>query len=192
MYKKLFADGKFSGLSAEFSSPLCEKALAQGIPTVKIDGSACAIINGTLYHRYDVKWGRKVPLDCIPCQAEADATTGHYPVWVKCNDTKADMWFLVAYNNTGGVLKDGTYEAVGRHFQSNPYKLDYDILVRHGVNIIQTPMHTIEAVRGYLTQHNIEGIVWWLDGEPICKLRRKDFFLPWVDKTKPVGFYVKD
>ena len=36
-------------------TPGCEEALARGIPTVKYDGSCCAIINGQFYKRYDCK-----------------------------------------------------------------------------------------------------------------------------------------
>ena len=39
-------------------TPGCEEALARGIPTVKYDGSCCAIINGQFYKRYDCKKGK--------------------------------------------------------------------------------------------------------------------------------------
>ena len=39
-----------------------------GIATVKIDGSCCAIINGEFYKRYDAKNGKPVPNGAIKCQ----------------------------------------------------------------------------------------------------------------------------
>lgn len=55
-----------------------------GIPTRKWDGTACAIINGELYKRYDAKHGKPAPVGGIPCQ-EPDQVTGHWPHWIKCD-----------------------------------------------------------------------------------------------------------
>lgn len=41
--------------------PSNEWVLTHGIATRKYDGTACAIIDGELYKRYDVKKGRMVP-----------------------------------------------------------------------------------------------------------------------------------
>ena len=48
-------------------------------------------------------------------------------------------------------------------------KLDNDFL-------LNTP---IEGIRTYLETHVIEGIVFWKDGQPWCKIKRTDFGLPW-------------
>lgn len=53
-------------------------------PTRKYDGTACAIIDGQLYKRYDAKKGKTPPPFAIPCQ-EPDAITGHWPHWILCN-----------------------------------------------------------------------------------------------------------
>ena len=34
-------------------------------------------------------------------------------------------------------------------------------------------------LRDYLGSHNIEGIVFWLNGEPKCKIKRSDFGFKW-------------
>ena len=93
----------------------------EGEATEKVDGADCAIINGVLYKRYDAKRGKEPPKGAIPCQPEADPITGHWPHWVKV-DTRitADKWFVQAWVNTPWAVSDGTYEAVGIHFQSNP------------------------------------------------------------------------
>ena len=76
------------------------------------------------------------------------------------------------------TLSDGTYEAIGPHFQNNPYHLEEDTLVRHG-EIILDVERSFEGIRQYLTEHMMEGIVFWKDGRPQCKIKRKDFGLKW-------------
>lgn len=148
-----------------------------GIATVKIDGSCCAILNGEFYRRYDAKAGKTPPPGAIPC-CDPDSITGHWPHWIKCNiNSPADKWYLEAYNNTL-PNQDGTYEAVGPHFQGNPYRLEKDILVPHGKWVVDVP-RTFEGIRRYLGTHSIEGLVFWKDEEPRCKIKRTDFGLEW-------------
>lgn len=157
----------------------------EGVATLKIDGSCCAIINGEFYKRYDAKKGKTPPPDAIPC-CDPDPVTGHWPHWVKVDpNNNADRWFVAAYNNTLET-KDGTYEAVGLHFQGNPYGLNCDMLVRHGLEALEVPK-TFEGLREYLSQHNIEGIVFWKDGEPQCKIKRSDFGFKWPVKEANNG-----
>ena len=70
------------------------------------------------------------------------------------------------------------YEAIGPHFQGNPYGLSDDILEPHGAKVIEVP-RTFEDIRDYLEHHHIEGIVFWKDGEPRCKIKRTDFGFSW-------------
>lgn len=157
----------------------------EGTATIKIDGSCCAIINGELYKRYDAKNGKPVPEGAIKCQEKADPVTGHLPCWVKCNrENPADKWFFVAYDyskNHSSELVDATYEAIGLHFNSNPYDLNTDMLVKHGSQIVDVK-RTFEDIRQYLSENYIEGLVFWKDGQPQCKIKRSDFGFDW--KTK--------
>lgn len=159
----------------------------EGIPTVKIDGSCCAIINGEFYRRYDAKRGKKAPEGAIPC-CDPDPVTGHHPHWIKCDkNNSADKWYFAAYDNTSSALslEDGTYEAVGVHFQGNPYNLENDILVKHGEEIITDLLNrSYEGIKQYLENHKIEGIVFWKDGEPKCKIKRSDFGFSWNERNK--------
>ena len=102
----------------------CEWVLAgEGTATLKHDGSCCCIINGELYKRYDAKNGKPVPEKAIPCQDKPDAITGHFPCWIKCSpENKSDVWFIRAFENSKTIydVVDGTYEAIGIHFQGNP------------------------------------------------------------------------
>lgn len=147
-----------------------------GIATVKYDGSCCAIIDGEFYKRFDAKKGRKIPEGAIPC-CEPDSVTGHHPHWVKVTDNSADKWYINAYNNTPEI-KNMTYEAIGPHFNGNPYGLSDDILVPHGVDKIEVE-RTFEGIKEYLEEHYIEGIVFWYNDEPKCKIKRSDFGFKW-------------
>ena len=158
----------------------------KGIATEKIDGSCTAIIDGVLYKRYDAKKGKKPPEGAIPC-CDPDPVTGHHPHWVKVDSNNpSDKWFCEAFNNTfhnsieNGELpvENGTYEAIGIHFNGNKHNLDTDILVKHGTNILDVP-RTFEGIKHYLEEHHIEGIVFWLNGEPMCKIKRSDFGFDW-------------
>lgn len=161
-------------------------ANGEGIATVKIDGSACAVIDGRFYRRYDAKAGKQPPPDAIPC-SDPDPTTGHWPHWVPVDEgDKGGVWHLAAYRNSGGAsLPDGTYEAVGPHFQTNRYKLGTDILERHGIRQIPDAPRNFDELREFLRTHNIEGIVFWKDGVPRCKIRRKDFGFRWPAPDAP-------
>ena len=158
----------------------CEDvASGKGVATIKYDGACCAIIEGLLYKRYDAKKGRPVPEGAIKCQEEADPITGHFPCWVKCDRTNPyDKWFYSAYDNTEKPLENGTYEAIGKHFQTNSYGLENDILIRHGQKIVEVG-RTIEELKEFLSSNYVEGIVFWVDGEPKCKIKRSDFGLEW-------------
>ena len=165
----------------------CEEAFKNGIATVKIDGACCAIIDGKFYKRYDAKKGRKPPEGAIPC-CDPDPMTGHWPHWVEIDkNNPADKWFAVALLNTetqhGKSLIDGTYEAVGPHFRENPYKLMDDYLVIHGGIVIDV-QRDFESVSNWLNEHKEEGLVFWLDGEPVCKIKRTDFGYEWPVKDK--------
>lgn len=83
--------------------------------------------------------------------------------------------------NQGCKLPDGTYEAVGKHFNGNPYYDDYDSLIRHGNNIVEVE-RTFDGIKKYLSEHEIEGLVFWKDGNPQCKIKRSDFGFEWPVK----------
>lgn len=159
----------------------------EGVATIKWDGAACAIINGEFYKRYDAKRGKPIPENAIKCQDEPDPITGHFPCWVKCDrNNPGDKWFWAAYDNfifNPRQLTDGTYEAVGEHFNGNPYNLDYDYLIKHGEDDLRIfPLCSFEEIKHFLSAHKIEGIVFWKDGEPKCKIKRSDFGFPWNNK----------
>lgn len=183
LFERVYENHRIVGIKPNITTG-CEEAFLHGDATVKIDGSCCAIIDGEFYKRYDANKGKKPPVGAIPC-CEPDPITGHHPHWVKVDlDNPADKWFWRAYLTTkeiDGVIEDGTYEAVGKHFNGNPYGMEIDRLERHGIRE-RFVKRTFEDVREYLRTTNIEGLVFWLDGEPVCKIKRSDFGFDWPIK----------
>jgi len=154
----------------------------KGVATVKLDGSCCAVIDGKFYKRYDAKGRKKVPAGSIPC-CDPDPVTGSWPHWAPVKeDNPSDKWFVEAYKNTFDMFDQEipyqTFEAVGPHFQGNPNGLKYDMLIPHGQDIV-TIERTLEGIRKWLEENEEEGLVFWLDGEPRCKIKRRDFGLSW-------------
>ena len=152
----------------------------EGVATEKVDGVCCAIIGGKFYKRFDAKEGRKIPDGAIPCMPMRDPYTGNWPHWLPVDfERGGDKWFVAAYKNSPWITEDGTYEAVGPHFQNNPYGLDEDCLEKHGRIVIHDCPRTFEGIREYLRTHEIEGICFWRDGKPMCKIKRTDFGFKW-------------
>lgn len=184
LFVRTFEDHRIVGITDQITAG-CEEAFLHGDATVKFDGACCAIIGGVLYKRYDAKKGRKPPEGAIPC-CDPDPVTGHHPHWVKVDENNpADKWFVNAYSRTLGpcALRDNwTYEAIGNHFNGNPYEMTIDYLVPHGMSCADDVERTFAGVKAWLEANNEEGLVFWLDGEPVCKIRRKDFGLPWPVK----------
>lgn len=179
LFEREFQNHKVVGITEKVTPGMEWVLEGKGIATEKIDGACCAIIDGEFYKRYDAKRGKKAPEGAIPC-CDPDPVTGHHPHWVKADpDNPSDKWFWAAHDKTAfNVPSDGTYEAIGPHFNGNPYNLAYDSLVRHGTIEIDVG-RSFSEIREYLRTNVTEGIVFWLDGEPKCKIKRSDFGFPW-------------
>lgn len=195
LFEREYENHKVVGITDKLTSPNLQIVLdGKTIPTVKIDGSCVAVIDGKWYKRYDCKKGKKAPVGAIPCQDAPDEVTGHWPHWVELDETKPeDKWFIEAFKNyfndliektrvQNTIIPDGTYEAIGPHFQGNPYGLIDDSLYLHGSKVIDQlnniPL-TFDMIREFLSNNIIEGIVFWYDGKPLCKIKRSDFGYEW-------------
>lgn len=144
--------------------------------TRKYDGTACAVIEGVLYKRYDVKKGRPVPSNAIPCQ-DPDPITGHWPHWVICKrDDPGDKWHFEAFDLSRD-WEDGTYELIGPKVQGNPENVSKHILCKHGILSldIRLKLYDFESYRDFLSRADIEGIVFHHPDGRMCKLRKSDF-----------------
>ena len=183
LFIREFENHKVVKITKEFSNDECKKAFLEGKATVKFDGSCCAVINGKFYKRYDAKKGKPIPEGAIKCQEKADEITGHLPCWIEVRENdSSNKWFIEAFKNYEklyGKPKDGTYEAIGKHFQGNPYKFNYEILVPHGEALCKLEIRTFESVKKYLAENPQEGIVFWLNEKPVCKIKRTDFGFQW-------------
>lgn len=190
LFKREFEGHQLVAISPEVAPGLQWVLDGKGVATEKYDGVCCAIIDGIFYKRYDAKrdkhgYSKLPPEGAIPC-CDPDPVTGHWPHWVVVKDNDpSNKWFIAAshnlLDNQYKPIKDfdGTYEAIGPHFQSNPYHLASDILVPHGKKVIDLRNRSFEGIRIYLEQNAIEGIVFWKDGEPRCKIKRRDFGFEW-------------
>lgn len=150
----------------------------EGVATRKFDGTACAIINGVLYKRYDVKRGKQVPEGAIPCQ-EPDSITGHWPHWIRCDENNpADQYHIEGLANliSEQDLIDGTYELVGPKVQGNPEKFGRHELIAHGIEKIHFNDYSFGFIKRLLEELPYEGIVFHhiKDGR-MCKIRKSDF-----------------
>ena len=184
LFTRIYEGHKIVGIKDEIT-PGCEDAFKNGIATIKVDGSCCAIINGNFYKRYDAKKGRKPPEGAIPC-CDPDPVTGHWPHWVEVTVSSSDRWFMAALNNSIKMgmdpeIESGTYEAIGPHFNGNPYNLSEDKLVKHGMELVYVK-RDFESISNWLNENPVEGLVFWLNGEPICKINRSDFGYEWPVK----------
>lgn len=185
LFERQFENHRIVGITDKIT-PGCEEAFLNGYATIKFDGSCCAIIDGKLYKRYDAKKGKKPPEGAIPC-CDPDPVTGHWPHWVLVDfNNPADKWFVKAVCNIFSPdtrdISYATFEAIGPHFNGNPYSLLEDRLVLHGEAILHDVPRTFKGVKQYLEDTYIEGIVFWLDGEPVCKIKRSDFGFSWPVK----------
>lgn len=185
LFRRVFQKGKVVGISRDVTPGMEWVLRGDGYATVKMDGAACAIIDGKFYKRYDAKNGKTPPAGAIPC-CLPDPVTGHHPHWIPVNFSHpADKWFVAAFRNTfknSSRPADGTYEAIGYHFRDNPYHMKDDMLEPHGVRIIRDLPRTYDGIRTYLRDHYIEGIVFYKDDQPMCKIKRTDFGFAWNQK----------
>lgn len=157
-------------------NPENEWVLKFGIPTRKFDGTSCAIINGELYKRFDLKKGRKLPTSvAIPCQ-EPDTITGHHPHWIICKrKDPSNKYHFEAFDILENK-EDGTYELCGEKVQGNPEKIKGHKLIKHGIEKLDLINFDFERIKHFLTVTNIEGIVFHhLTNGKMCKIRKSDF-----------------
>lgn len=184
-------------------TPGCENvAKGWGMPTRKWDGTACLLRRAgesvVIYKRFDAKHGKTPPEGFQPAQPDPDPETGHWPGWVACSPTDpADRYHIEAVAYYPGdepipaARDEWTYELCGPKVNGNPERLDGHRLIRHGADSLRAlppapgadpgPIALrlwFEDLRAYLEQQDIEGIVWWSSaGEPMAKLKKRDFGL---------------
>lgn len=155
--------------------PGAEWVLAgEGVATRKFDGTCARVVAGALFKRYDAQKGRTPPAGFEPAQ-EPDPVSGHWPGWLPIGDGPEDRWFREAFDPS---LPDGTYELCGPKVQGNPEGFDRHVLVPHGSELLPEAPRDFDAIRKWLEERTIEGIVWHHPDGRMVKIKRKDFFKP--------------
>lgn len=152
--------------------------LTGAVATRKWDGTAVLIRDGKLFKRYDAKPGRTPPPGFELVQA--DEVTGHNVGWVPVGEGPEDCYFREATQLS--IPPDGTYELVGPKVNGNADGLDSHFLVKHGEMTFNEAPTDFNGIREFLSALSVEGLVWWKDGEPIAKIKRRDFGLEWPVK----------
>jgi hypothetical protein len=172
-------------------TPGCEWVLVgEGVASRKWDGTACAVIDGVLYKRFDAKRGKTPPKCAVPCEPEPDPVTGHWPHWVPVDPTNqadkhhfAAWWALVdpSDGDQWRPLSNGTYELIGPPINGNAEGAVTLQFHRHGDIALDVP-RDFDGLCAYLTEHVIEGIVFAHPDGRFAKIRRDDLGLPWGRK----------
>lgn len=184
LFERVFENHRIVGITDKVTPGMEWVLEGEGVATIKLDGSCCAIIDGVFYKRYDAKKGKKPPEGAIPC-CDPDPITGHWPHWVKVDENNpSDKWFIEAYSHSKAYITgaDQTFEAVGPHFNGNPEGWSSDRLVPHGMFKLEKLPRDFESIRDILNNYRVEGFVFWKDGEPQCKIKRSDFGFEWPIK----------
>lgn len=143
----------------------------EGIATRKIDGTSCLVRDGKLYKRYDAKQGKTPPDGFEPAQPSPDKNTGHWPGWLLVGDGPEDA----RHREAQIPEQDGTYELCGPKVQNNYEGYEKHVLVKHGSEIINDCPRDYEGLKQYLSDGNIEGIVWHHPDGRMVKIKGKDF-----------------
>lgn len=162
-------------------TPGCEWVLnGEGIATRKWDGTACAVIEGSLFARYAAKHGKTPPLGALPCDPAADPVTGHWPHWARVLEQPEFKYHREAWEYVGHCAPDGTYELIVPAINTNhegivgPHRL-----MRHGIHLFHDAPRSHSGLKEYLSQLDAEGIVFHHEDGRRAKIRRADFCLPW-------------
>jgi hypothetical protein len=159
----------------------------EGIATRKYDGTSVLIRAGKMFKRYELRQGKEAPYGFEV--ADYDKVTGKTVGWVEVGNGNEDKWHREA---TGGItdginLADGTYELVGQKIQGNPDKYPEHTLVKHS-DATQYPDAPIEfeALKNWLADKDIEGLVWHHPDGRMVKIKKKDYRLPRTPPTPPI------
>jgi len=166
----------------------------EGQATRMFDGTCCMVRDGVLYKRYDAKQGKKPPANFEPAQ-DYDEVTGHMPGWIPVGSGPEDKWHRQALENQPD-LRDSTYELCGPKVQGDAereYRCktwgvseDMHILIQHGCCLFASECdgvfrdcvpRTFSGLKEWLSDRDIEGIVWHHPDGRMVKIKKKDFGL---------------
>lgn len=159
------------------------------VATVKRDGTATKLENGKWFTRRMVRDGKTAPEGFQPMSYDekTEKTFGWEPVENSPYKNVLVKGIINTFILGGQLMIDGTYELCGPTINNNPEGLDEPKFFRHGSEKLDNfpdlkEILSVEDPREFLKPYfqefknkGIEGVVFWGDGEPLVKLRVKDF-----------------
>ena len=157
--------------------PDCQWVFAgEGVATRKYDGTCVKIENGDYFKRREVEKDGDAPEDFI--EEQFDENTGKRVGWILVDhESKENRWHMDAYNlYDASKLEDGTYELLGPKIQKNPERLERHCLFMHKYAEQYTDVpRTYEGLMEWLSNKDIEGIVFHHPDGRMGKIKKKDF-----------------
>lgn len=173
-------DGK---ITREWHPDCLRIRYGEGVATYKWDGTSVMFRGGQYFKRYDAKRGKMPPVGFEPC-GEPDEKTGHHPGWIPVwpldPENKWHMEALSAVSGLGIKMPDGTYELIGPKLQGNPHKASSHRFEPHGTLEIKDFPRDYDAMADWFRANGpMEGVVFWIDGEPVAKIKSSDFGIAW-------------
>jgi hypothetical protein len=158
--------------------------IRDAIATAKWDGTGVALIDGNWYARHTLRRGKPEPLGWIPA-TEMDEKTGKQEGWKLITGNPEFQYHLEAISGITGI-ENQSYELVGPKIQGNPHGFEDHQLIPHGFHpLFRFPIDTpFDEMAEKLADIHFEGVVWWFGGEPVAKIKRTDFGLPWPMEEK--------
>ncbi len=161
-------------------TPGCEWVFAgEGVATRKYDGMCCAVIDGDLWKRREVKPGKTVPEGFV--ETDFDSVTGKKFGWLKLGEGPDDKYFRDA-KTFEHDFQEGTYELLGPKVQGNPEGYEQRIWLKHSeAEVLKDVPRTFTGIMQYLKMgfypdnFIIEGIVFHHEDGRMAKIKGKDF-----------------
>ena len=161
----------------------------EGVATRKFDGTCCRVHGGKLWKRHTIKYTPQHPQPPLDYPAEfvndgdQAAGSGKCEGWMPVGDGPEAQWHREAWEYPSEFFLDGTYELVGPKVQGNPEGFAAHRLVPHGAEELAGVHPDFESLRAYLTEHDIEGIVWHHPDGRMAKIKGKDFGIKRIEKA---------
>lgn len=130
------------------------------------------IEKGNYYKRREVKKDKMPPVGFL--QEDFDPNTGKKVGWIAVDfSSKEDKYHIEAFNP---AYSDGTYELVGPKIQGNPEKYKKHTLIKHSeAEILNDVPRTYQDIADYMSNLDIEGIVFHHSDGRMAKIKKKDF-----------------
>jgi len=154
----------------------------EGVATQKLDGTCCMIKDGGFFKRREVKKDKPEPFGFI--KEDYDPVTGKEFGWVPVEHS--DKWHLEGLEHLKEHLKkgwgktpqDGTYELIGPKVQGNPEDWPtHDLILHETVSQFHDAPRTMEALKEWLSDKKLEGLVFHHPDGRMAKIKKKDFGL---------------